>query len=73
MRSRNDKFTYQNGSDEPGPACVKILTTLKGIQTGKIEDTFGWLEKVEEAKEGSYGGEGGNSNGVGHDMVDKLP
>ena len=50
MKSRNDKFLYQDGSDEPGPACVKLLTTLKGIQQGKIEDTFGWLEYVEEAK-----------------------
>ena len=50
MRSRNDKFLYQGGSDEPGPACVKLLTTLKGIQQGKIKDTFGWLDYVKEAK-----------------------
>ena len=73
MRSRNDKFTYKAASEKPGPACIKILDTLKGIQTGKIEDSFGWLEKVEEAKKGDYGAEGENTNGVGHDMVDKLP
>lgn len=51
MRSENDKFVYQNGSDEPGPAYVKLLTTLKGIQQGKIRDDFGWCEKVEEPRE----------------------
>ena len=50
MRSKDDKFLYQDGGDEPGPACIKLLTTLKGIQTGKIEDQFGWLDYVEEVK-----------------------
>lgn len=45
MRSRNDKFTYLD--EEPGPLCMKLLTTLQGIQRGKIEDTFGWCSKVE--------------------------
>lgn len=56
MKSRNDKFSYQGGSDEPGPACVKLLTTLKGIQQGKVKDTFGWLEYVEEVE--GYGLDG---------------
>jgi branched-chain amino acid aminotransferase len=25
---------------------LEALTTLKGIQQGKIKDTFGWLEQV---------------------------
>ncbi|KAF2456747.1 aminotransferase [Lineolata rhizophorae] len=50
MRSKGDKFDYQEGSDEPGPVCVKLLTTLKGIQQGKLADTFGWLERVHEPK-----------------------
>lgn len=50
MRSKNDKFIYQNESEEPGPACMKLLTTLKGIQNGKLEDKFGWRVEVEEAK-----------------------
>jgi len=37
-------------SDEAGPICVRLLTTLKGIQTGKIADQFGWLDQVKEAK-----------------------
>ena len=51
MTSKNDKFVYQGGSDEPGPVLVKFLATLKGIQQGKIKDTFGWTEYVEEPKE----------------------
>lgn len=75
MRSRKDKFTYQNGSDEPGPGCVKLLTTLQGIQRGKIEDTFGWLEFVSEAKDFNKKGQ---VNGVevmngAVANVDKLP
>ncbi|KAI9695687.1 MAG: hypothetical protein M1836_006139 [Candelina mexicana] len=75
LKSRNDRFLYQGGGDEPGPACVKLLTTLKGIQQGKIEDRFGWLEEVKEAKGYSTRG---SVNGT-HDtdgingMVDKLP
>ena len=48
MKSRNDKFTYQHGSNEPGPVCAKLLSTLKGIQQGKIQDTFGWLDMIQK-------------------------
>ncbi|KAI9695770.1 MAG: hypothetical protein M1820_008442 [Bogoriella megaspora] len=78
MRSTNDMFVYQGGSDEPGPACVKLLTTLKGIQQGKIRDTFRWCETVQEANKESYttangkGVNGVKANGV-IDQVDKLP
>ena len=60
MKSRNDKFSYGNGSGEPGPACLKLLKTLKGIQQGKIKDEFGWCDKVEEPKgwEGATAGQG---------------
>ncbi|KAI9814814.1 MAG: hypothetical protein M1827_003080 [Pycnora praestabilis] len=75
LKSKNEKFTYQNESDEPGPVCVKFLTTLQGIQKGKIKDTFGWLEQVKQPK--GYGGKattsnGDITNGVGA-SVDKLP
>lgn len=75
MKSKNDKFLYQDGSDEPGPACVKLLTTLKGIQQGKIKDTFGWLEQVvgpQGYKQKTAANSGGLSNGVGS-SIDKLP
>ena len=51
MRSKNDKFVYRNGSDEPGPGLSKLLSMYKGIQQGKIKDTFGWLDYVSEAKD----------------------
>ena len=73
MRSRNDKFLYQGGSDEPGPACVRLLTTLKSIQQGKIKDQFGWLDYVKETKGFS---KKSVTNGVDTDMngnVDRLP
>ncbi|KAF2876333.1 aminotransferase [Massariosphaeria phaeospora] len=53
--SAGDKFTYGDGSDEPGPICVKLLTTLKGIQQGKIEDKQGWLCKVDKPQQWGTG------------------
>lgn len=49
-KSTSDKFIYQNGADQPGPCTLKLSETIKGIQKGKIEDTFGWCVKVEETK-----------------------
>ena len=79
MRSRGHVFKYQGGGDEPGPGCVKLLTTLKGIQQGKIEDKFGWLDYVKGVEgfglpNGVENGE--RSNGVtmnGTLNVDRLP
>lgn len=75
MRSRNDKFLFQDGGDKPGPACVKLLTTLKGIQQGKIEDSFGWLDFVEETKLPENGEMKGTDvlDGEVNGNVDKLP
>ncbi|KAL8886987.1 MAG: hypothetical protein Q9215_005380 [Flavoplaca cf. flavocitrina] len=75
MRSKEDKFVYQDGADEPGPACVRLLKTLKGIQQGKIKDSFGWLEFVEEAKIPEQGQVNGVDvlDGKENGNVDKLP
>lgn len=75
MRSRNDRFTYQGGSDDPGPACEKLLTTLKSIQQGKMKDSFGWLDYVKEPK---WFPSKGATNGAAKDdgvdgSVNKLP
>lgn len=51
MRSKNENILYRGGSDEYGPICLKLLTTLQGIQQGKIKDIFGWLEYVSEPKD----------------------
>ena len=77
MRSKGDKFIYNRGSEEPGEVCVKLLTTLKGIQQGKIEDRFGWLDFVREEEKGTVevngaGDRNGMTNGL-NGVVDKLP
>ena len=77
MRSTNDNFLFQGGSDQPGPACMRLLSMLKAIQQGKAEDKFGWLDIVQEAKENSFVGNGDSldntkTNGVVA-SVDKLP
>jgi branched-chain amino acid aminotransferase len=53
MKSRNDTFTYLD-SDEPGPACLKLLDSLKGIQTGRYQDKFGWNVKVEQESKSKF-------------------
>ena len=74
MPSRNDKFVYRDGSDEIGPICSRLLTTLKGIQQGKIKDTFGWLDTVPPAKGYLHRGQANGQNGT-HlgETVDELP
>ena len=69
--SRNDKFTYQGGSDNPGPAFEKLLTILQSIQQGKIKDPFGWLDYVKEPK-GFPSTNGVSTNGV-DGSIDELP
>ena len=75
MKSKGEKFTYQNESDEPGPAVTKLLTIFKSIQQGKKKDTFGWLEYVREAPKSFVGDTNGEINGtdLANGNVDKLP
>ncbi|KAK0937605.1 hypothetical protein LTR29_010827 [Friedmanniomyces endolithicus] len=71
MKSKGDKFTYLEG-EEPGPCLVKLLAQLKGIQSGKVKDSFGWCDEVKECKEGDYDVTGGKKveNGVnGHVQI----
>jgi branched-chain amino acid aminotransferase len=71
--SDNKTSTYiPESSDEPGPVCLKLLETLKGIQLGKIKDTFGWNSLVEEVDIKKYA-IGEQTNGVNWENVDKLP
>jgi branched-chain amino acid aminotransferase len=51
MDSRGDKFTYAAAEKEVPPICAKLLSTLKGLQQGKIEDKQGWLFKVEKPQQ----------------------
>ncbi|KAF2499830.1 branched-chain-amino-acid aminotransferase [Lophium mytilinum] len=73
MESKGEKFVYGEGSDEPGPVCVKLLTTLKGIQQGKIDDTFGWLGKVKEPQGYSNGSVTNGDALNGPNTVGRLP
>jgi len=46
---------------------------LKGIQQGKIEDTFGWNSKVEEVELSNYSTGQTTNGGVHDENVDELP
>lgn len=59
MRSRGDRFEFDAGEDgQGGEVCVKLLQTLKGIQNGAVEDSFGWNYPVEAPPVGWAGGTG---------------
>lgn len=64
MRSKNDKFIYQNEGDEPGPVVEKLLEQLKAIQQGRAKDPHGWREPVREYKKGEYAVEEEEVDGV---------
>ncbi|PCG99408.1 Aminotransferase, class IV [Penicillium occitanis (nom. inval.)] len=45
--STSETVSYiDDSSEEPGPVCSILLSTLKGIQSGKMKDTFGWTYPV---------------------------
>jgi branched-chain amino acid aminotransferase len=47
MKSRGDKFEYKTGAEkEGGEVCVQLLKMLRGIQSGTMEDPFGWNYEV---------------------------
>lgn len=44
-----ETITYiPDSQEDAGPLCLKLLSQLKGIQTGKIEDKFDWCYKIAE-------------------------
>lgn len=48
MRSKGDEFEYRCGDEgQGGEVCVKLLQTLRGIQSGAVEDTWGWNLEVQ--------------------------
>lgn len=45
----DEMVTYISDSQEDaGPLCLKLLTQLKGIQAGKVDDKFSWCAKLSE-------------------------
>ncbi|CAG8394511.1 unnamed protein product [Penicillium salamii] len=53
MQSRGDRITYKRGEqNQGGEVCVQLLQTLRGIQSGDVEDTFGWNYEVQATPQG---------------------
>ncbi|EGS18957.1 uncharacterized protein CTHT_0055720 [Thermochaetoides thermophila DSM 1495] len=49
VKEGEETITYiPDNIEEPGPLCTKLLAQLKGIQLGKLEDSFGWRFEVTE-------------------------
>lgn len=50
--------------EDAGPLCLKLLSQLKGIQMGKVEDKLGWCLQVSEGdREKAVKHEATNGNG----------
>lgn len=59
--------------EDAGPLCLKLLSQLKGIQMGKVEDKFGWCFKVsEEDRKKAKGPEATNGASNGSLSVDQT-
>ena len=72
MKSRGGKMDYKGTEQgDPGPICLKLLTTFKAIQQGKIEDRFGWNLEARPPPEG-FGPRTANG-GVHENDIDELP
>jgi branched-chain amino acid aminotransferase len=70
---KNETIDYITASEAPGPICVKLLKTLKGIQAGTVPDTFGWLDEVKPPTDfvTKDAANGGSPNGR-NQSVDRL-
>lgn len=49
--STGEVLSFLQGSEEPGSCYARLYSVLKGIQQGKIEDKFGWVDIVQEPDE----------------------
>ena len=47
-RSSEQKFHYRDGKKDQGSCYTRLFQALKGIQQGKIPDSFGWTEVVRD-------------------------
>jgi branched-chain amino acid aminotransferase len=66
MRSRNDTFVFNCGGEDAsgGEVLNTLLPALKGIQSGRVKDPFGWLVDIEPPPEGWMGGHHLQLNGA---------
>lgn len=68
-----ETVTYiPESQEDAGSLCVKLLTQLKGIQLGKVQDQFGWCFRVEETDGKKVVGEDGSTKGTDGETVDQL-
>ncbi|KAL1304649.1 hypothetical protein AAFC00_003611 [Neodothiora populina] len=83
-KSTGDRFVYlkpQIQKDEskeekeihPGPVCVKLLTTLQGVQRGVLEDSWGWCSPVVGFSSSSAASGAGDAEGGAGESVGQLP
>ncbi|KAI2468760.1 branched-chain amino acid aminotransferase II [Annulohypoxylon bovei var. microspora] len=68
-----EKVNYiPDANEEAGPVCLRLLTQLKGIQLGKVKDSFGWIFPVTRENGTKVAGEtnGSQKNGETVDQLD---
>ncbi|KAL0938429.1 branched-chain amino acid aminotransferase [Colletotrichum truncatum] len=57
-KAGEETVTYiPESQEDAGEICLKLLSTLKGIQLGKLKDEFGWNSPVSEADGTAVAGE----------------
>lgn len=72
FKDGEETVTYiPEGQEDAGPVCLRLLAQLKGIQLGKVEDSFGWRLEVREEDGKAVVGEIAASNSDGQ-TVDQL-
>ena len=70
--ANEETVTYiPEGVEDAGPLCLRLLTQLKGIQVGKVDDKFGWRVEVSEEDGKKVVGTASNGNGE-EQTVDQL-
>ncbi|GKZ37546.1 hypothetical protein AbraIFM66950_009131 [Aspergillus brasiliensis] len=71
MKSKGEKWEFECGGEkgEGGPVCRRLLEVLQGIQTGEIEDVFGWNWVVREVE----GMMGDGNEGEGEEIAVNVP
>ncbi|PHH81840.1 hypothetical protein CDD82_7717 [Ophiocordyceps australis] len=48
--AQTETVTYMDDEQhDPGPLCLRLLTQYKAIQSGKVDDVFGWRSVVVKA------------------------
>lgn len=69
-----ETITYiPDTQEDAGSHCLKLLSQLKGIQLGKVEDKFGWCFKIsEEDRKRAKGPETANGASNGSLSIDQT-